>query len=372
MTSYLTSAQLGAALDVRDLTDPARGPHGMQRLSGDIVQAVAALRRSTVRHVRHSPLVSVAANYDALGYGSTDVTRHERYSRYVSPTVMLRSHTSAMLPPVLAHHDRTDNVLYAAAGLAYRRDAIDRTHTGEPHQLDLWWLTRGGPADRQELTGRLAAIAEATLPGCRWRVLDSPHSYTIGGRQLDVLDPVSGQWLELAEGGVIAPWLLDAAGLSSKRWSGVAAGLGLDRALMLRKQIPDIRLLRSADPRVSVQMLDLTRYQPVSMMPGVRRDLSVAVAWDTDEQIVGDRVRAALGDRAADLESVELLSVTSYDDLPAAARRRLGIGLGQANALVRVTLRPIERTLTSAEANRLRDAIYATIHEGAVQDLICG
>jgi phenylalanyl-tRNA synthetase alpha chain len=203
-------------------------------------------------------------------------------------------------------------------------------------------------------------------------VTDSPHSYTTDGLQLDVLDPGDGEWLELAEGGLIAPWLLAAAGLPPAGWSGVAAGVGLDRALMVRKQIPDIRLLRSTDPRVSAQLLDLAPYQPVSLMPAASRDLSVVVAWGTDEEVLGDRVRMALGDRAADLESVELVSLTSYDDLPASARRRLGIGLGQANALVRLTLRPIERTLTSVQANRIRDAVYLAIHEGPVQELICG
>lgn len=371
MTSYLNPVQLRAALELRDLTDPAAGPHGMQLLTDDLVHAIAARQDSAVRRVRHNPLVSVAANYDALGYAAADTTRNERYSRYVSPTVMLRSHTSAMLPPVLACHDRTDNVLYAAAGLAYRRDAIDRTHTGEPHQLDLWWLTRGVRPTPQDLAERLGAIAQVASPDCRWRVTRSPHSYTTDGLQLDVLDPSSGQWLELAEGGLIAPWLLNAAGLPSTGWSGIAAGLGLDRALMIRKQIPDIRLLRSSDPRVSAQMQDLQPYQPVSMLPPIRRDLSVVVAWGTNEEVIGDRVRAALGDRVEDLESVELLSSTAYDDLPANARRRLGIGLGQANALVRLSLRPIERTLTSDEANRLRDAVYVAIHEGTERDLIC-
>lgn len=372
MTSYLTPDGLRAALELRDLSAPDQGAHAMQLLADDLVRSVAALRDSAVRPVRHSPLVAVAANYDALGYGVADVTRNERYSRYVSPTVMLRSHTSAMLPSALAQHDRTDNVLYAAAGLAYRRDAIDRTHTGAPHQLDLWWVTRSARPTHDDLVSQLDAIAQAALPGCRWRVTPSPHSYTTGGLQLDVLDRGAGDWLELAEGGLIAPWLLDAVGLPSANWSGVAAGLGLDRALMMRKGIPDIRLLRSPDPRVARQMVDLAPYQPVSLMPAISRDLSVVVPWGTDEEVLGDRVRSALGDRVADLESVQLVALTSYDDLPAGARRRLGLGRGQANALVRLRLRPIERTMTSAEANELRDAVYLAIHEGPVRELICG
>ena len=371
MTRYLTLDELRTALELRDLTDPTRGAHAIQLLGEGIAQAVAALDDCAIRQVRQSPLVSVAANYDALGYETSDITRNERYSRYVGPTVMLRSHTSAMLPPTLAAHDGTDNVLYAAAGLAYRRDAIDRTHTGEPHQLDLWRVTRGRPG-HEDLVAALGAVAEAVLPGCRWRVTPSPHHYTVDGQQLDVWDTDTGEWLELAEGGIIAPWLLKSVGIPTDSWSGVAMGLGLDRALMLRKRIPDIRLLRSSDPRVASQMLNLAVYQPVSLMPPITRDLSVVVSWGVDEEIIGDRVRSSLGARAADLESVQLLTLTSYDDLPEGARRRLGLRLGQANALVRLTLRSIERTLTSAEANELRDAAYLAIHEGPVVELAAG
>ncbi|GAB3498904.1 PheS-related mystery ligase SrmL [Flexivirga lutea] len=370
MTSYLSSAELRAALDLRDLTDPDCGPHALQLMSDDIIRAVTALGAGPVRSVRQSPLVSIAGNYDALGYDRSDVTRNERYSRYVSPTVMLRSHTSAMLPPTLASHDGTSDVVYAAAGLAYRRDAIDRTHTGEPHQLDLWRVTSERPRTVEDVVEQLSTVARAVLPGCRWRVTASHHSYTLDGRQLDVWDAARGEWLELAEGGLIAPWLLDVVGLPSARWTGVAAGLGLDRALMLRKRIPDIRLLRATDPRVAAQMLDLSLYRPVSLMPPARRDLSVVSSWGIDEEVLGDRVRSALGDRAADLEAVELLAVTTYDDLPQGARVRLGLHAGQVNALVRLTLRAIGRTLTAAEANRLRDTVYLAIHEGPVRELI--
>ena len=58
----------------------------------------AALAKSwgiDARTARTSPLVSVSDNYDKLGFEPSAVTRDQRYSRYVSPTVMLRSHTSA-------------------------------------------------------------------------------------------------------------------------------------------------------------------------------------------------------------------------------------------------------------------------------------
>jgi phenylalanyl-tRNA synthetase alpha chain len=148
--------------------------------------------------------------------------------------------------------------------------------------------------------------------------------------------------------------------------TGLAMGLGLDRLLMLRKGIPDLRLLRARDPRVAAQMLDLAPYRAVSSMPPVTRDLSIAVdAGDTPEDL-GDRVRAALGDRASSVEDVAIASTTAHGELSPAARARLGMAPGQVNLLVRVVLRDLDRTLTADEANELRDRIYAALHRGAV------
>ena len=59
-----------------------------------------------------------------------------------------------------------------------------------------------------------------------------------------------------------------------------------------------------------------------------------------------------------------VLGETPYADLPAAARERLGIGEGQKNMLLRLVVRSHERTLTAADANRLRDHVYAALHDG--------
>jgi phenylalanyl-tRNA synthetase alpha chain len=113
-------------------------------------------------------------------------------------------------------------------------------------------------------------------------------------------------------------------------------------------------------------MQDLAPYRAVSMTPPVLRDLSIAVDADDTAEDLGDRVRGALGDRAAAVESVEVVTETAHDALPAAARARIGLGPGQKNLLVRVVLRDLDRTLTAAEANTLRDRIYAALHRGTV------
>ena len=151
-------------------------------------------------------------------------------------------------------------------------------------------------------------------------------------------------------------------------WHGLALGLGLDRFLMLRKGIPDIRLLRSSDPRIAEQMLDLAAYRPMSSMPAITRDLSVAVDADDDVEELGDRVRDALGEDADAVEGVQVRSATPYDQLPTSAVNRMGMAPNHKNVLVRVELRHLERTLTDADANALRDRIYGALHRGTTHE----
>src|SRR3954453_1209195 len=369
--SVLTSAELHAALALRDLTDPAQGPHAIQLIVDSIRTTLGtAWPYTEIWTRRDHPVVPLADNYDNLGYATDAVTREARYTRYVSETEVLRSHTSAMIPPALrelAVSDASD-VLMICAGICYRRDSVDWQHTGTPHQLDLWRISRNVTLGEPELEDMIARLVDTVLPGQTYRTVPAVHPYTIHGRQIDVL--LDDQWIEIGECGVAAPDVLRKAGLDES-WTGLAMGPGLDRLLMLRKGIRDIRLLRSTDPRVASQMLDLSPYKAVSSMPPVRRDLSVVVgaSADVSAEVLGDKVRDALGPNADAAESLEVLGETLYDDLPATARERLQMTAGQRNLLVRLVLRPVDRTLTDAEANSLRDKVYRALPEGPVLEL---
>lgn len=347
---YLTPAGLAADLAVRDLTDPGQGPHALQLLVRDILSAVTARWPGAALTIhRGDRVVDVADNYDLLGYTPRAATRDSRYTRYVAEGRMLRSQTSALIPGALREVTAAE-ALIACPGIVYRRDAIDRLHTGTPHQLDLWRLTTG-PAHLPELA---AVVLAAALPGVPWRSRPAGHPYTTDGLELQAKAAGEGGWVEVGECGVAAGHVLRRDGIA-----GLALGLGLDRVLMLRKGIDDIRLLRSSDPRVAAQMLDLTPYAPVSAQPAAGRDLSVAAPGDVTAEDLGDRIRELLGADAHLVEEVGILSITPPAALPEASRARLGLRDDEVNVLLRVVLRDLRGALPKQRANALRDRIWA-------------
>lgn len=359
----LTPEALERALILRDLSDLRQGPHAMQQIVKAIYGALAS-RWHCQRYLhRTSPILSVAENYDQLGYPPDGAARDARYTRYVTTTHLLRTMTSAMIPGLLRglSLDPPDDLLLICPGLVYRRDTIDRLHTGEPHQLDLWRIKQGclTPEDLREM---IQSVIEAALPGRQYRVAPASHPYTIDGVQIDVA--VGEEWVEVGECGMAAPAILTQAGLDGENMTGLAMGLGLDRLLMIRKGIDDIRLLRSDDPRVAQQMLDLSPYVPVSNQPPIRRDLSIAVDKALTAEELGDRIREAMHDCVDQLESIDVLDQTPYENLPSAAHKRMGMEPGQKNVLLRLVIRHPVRTLTSEAANTIRDRVYQTIHQG--------
>ena len=313
-TQLIDAAAYRHSLALRDLTDAALGPHAMQLLVHDAIAALRTAWRCPVIVYRAPPLVALSDNYDDLGYPPDGAARDARYTRYLTPELVLRTQTSAMIPRALCMIEAAgyDDVLLACPGLTYRRDTIDRLHVAEPHQLDLWRVKRG-TATREDLSEMIALVAAAMLPGVELRLDPAAHPYTIDG--LEVHGAVEGRWVEILECGRAHPTLLESAGLSASCYCGLAMGIGLDRMLMLRKGVDDIRALRSEDPRIASQMLDLQRYRSVSSLPPIQRDLSIAVDTSMSSEEIGDTVRSTLGERSRAVESIDVVSQTPWLEL---------------------------------------------------------
>lgn len=341
----------------------------MPQLIQEIHTALAQSWKCQRQIIRTCPIVPVANNYDRLGYPKEGAARDARYSRYISEGLMLRTQTSAAIPDALAglHLDPPEDLLLILPGIVYRRDSIDRLHCAEPHQLDLWRITNRQGAEAvtaYDLKQMIAIVMKAALPKTEWRLIDSPHPYTDQGVQIDAL--WNNEWIEVGECGLIAREILEAASLH--RHCGLAMGLGLDRLLMIRKNISDIRLLRSTDLRIKKQLQDLAPYEPVSAMPAIARDLSICVHASTSEEEIGDRIREHITEWAA-IESLQIKSETPYEKLPVSAQERMGMHKDQKNILLHLIIRHMEKTLTDGEANLIRNKVYDLLHEGSKREV---
>ncbi|MBQ2639688.1 MAG: phenylalanine--tRNA ligase subunit alpha [Bacilli bacterium] len=68
-----------------------------------------------------------------------------------------------------------------------------------------------------------------------------------GGKGCKVCNNVG--WIEVMPGGVIHPNVLKSAGLDPEEWTGFYINIGLDRLVMMRYGVDDVRLFHSADLR---------------------------------------------------------------------------------------------------------------------------
>ena len=291
----------------------------------NVTSAIARWSGLAADIVRRQPVVPITDNYDRLFYEPDAIARSARYSHYIDAQHMLRTHTTAAIPALLA--ETGSDRLIVCPGLVYRRDVVDRMHVGEPHQVD-FWIARRARLRRAKLLEMIAVVVETMLPGHDYRCNETIHPYTMNGLEVEVR--IGERWVEVLECGEIHPWLLNESNVPSQQWSGLAMGIGLDRLVMLIKQIDDIRLLRSSDPRIARQMLTLDPYEPVSNQPATQRDMSICVA-DPDLELLGDRIRDVLGERGDWVENVELIQASDYASVPEKARERLGMSPGQQN-----------------------------------------
>ena len=248
----LPPGALARALALRDLSDPAQGPHAVQRVLDAAVKALAATWRCEVAVHRASPVVPIATDRDPVAGDEPPGT---------FGTNALRTRTAAMVPPlldVLAAAPPADALL-VCPGIVFRRDPDGGVRTA--HEADLWRIRRGGPLGVRDLAQMIGAVARAVAPGLAPSAIPAASPRLAEGRQLDVR--VRGAWREIGRCGIAVPAMLAEAGLPGDA-SALAMTLDLDALVMLAKGIDDVGLLRAEDPAIAAQMLDLAPYVPPS------------------------------------------------------------------------------------------------------------
>jgi phenylalanyl-tRNA synthetase alpha chain len=94
----------------------------------ELIAAVARWSGLPADIVRRSPVVLITDNYDRLFYEPDAIARSARYSHYIDDIHMLRTHTTAGIPPLLAETRIYRHTVWP--GLGFRLEVFGVPHAG--------------------------------------------------------------------------------------------------------------------------------------------------------------------------------------------------------------------------------------------------
>ena len=182
-------------------------------------------------------------NFTALNIPEDHPARDMQDTFYLGGDLLMRTHTS----PVQIRHleENPPPVRIVAPGRVYRRDAVDATHSPVFHQVEVLAIDEG--LDFSHLRGTVSHFLKAFFGDLPVRFRASYFPFTEPSAEVDV--QWRGRWLEVMGCGMVDPAVLEGMGLDPERWSGFAAGLGVERFCMVRHGIDDIRRLFTSDLR---------------------------------------------------------------------------------------------------------------------------
>ncbi|HEY5334738.1 MAG TPA: phenylalanine--tRNA ligase subunit alpha [Mycobacteriales bacterium] len=208
-------------------------------------------------------------NFDALNFGGDHPARELQDTLAVGPAdahLVLRTHTSPVQIRSLLGRDLP--VYVVCPGRVYRADAIDATHLPVFTQIEGLAVDRG--LTMAHLRGTLdTLVREMFGPGLRTRLRPNYFPFTEPSAEMDLLcfvchgasaDPgaepcrtcSSEGWIEWGGCGMVHPNVLRSAGIDPDDYSGFAFGLGVERTLMFRNGLTDLRDVLDGDVRFSL------------------------------------------------------------------------------------------------------------------------
>jgi phenylalanyl-tRNA synthetase alpha chain len=182
-------------------------------------------------------------NFTALNIPEHHPARDMQDTFYLEDGRLLRTHTSPVQIRYLENNPPPVRVI--APGRVFRRDAVDATHSPVFHQVEVLAIDEG--LDFTHLRGTVTAFLQQFFGDLPVRFRASYFPFTEPSAEVDV--QWRGRWLEVMGCGMVDPAVLTGMGLDPERWSGFAAGLGVERFCMVRHGIDDIRRLYTSDLR---------------------------------------------------------------------------------------------------------------------------
>ena len=252
-----------------DVTEPTRrNPQGARHPLTVLMEDVADFFVSMGWDIAEGPEVEHEwFNFDALNFGPDHPARQMQDTFYVEgveqagnresleaqPNLVLRTHTS----PVQSHTmlERGAPLYIACPGRVFRTDALDSTHTPVFHQVE--GLAVDKHLTMAHLKGTLDHFARAMFgPEAKTRLRPSFFPFTEPSAEMDLWFPQKkggAGWIDCGGCGMVNPEVLKNAGIDTDVYSGFAFGMGIERTLMLRHGIADMRDMVEGDVRFSLQ-----------------------------------------------------------------------------------------------------------------------
>ncbi len=195
-------------------------------------------------------------NFEALNIPKDHPARDTQDTFYVSENVVLRTQTSSVQVRVM--EQKRPPIRIIAPGRVYRSDAVDATHSPVFHQIEGLVVDRG--VTMADLKGTLETLAKQ-LYGEEAKIRFRPHHFpfTEPSAEVDVSCFACGGkgcrlckgegWIEILGAGMVHPQVLRVCNIDPEEYSGFAFGMGLERIVMRRFDIQDIRMFFENDMR---------------------------------------------------------------------------------------------------------------------------
>ncbi len=188
-------------------------------------------------------------NFEALNIPLSHPARDELDNFYIDPRTMLRSQTSTVQIRVMENQKPPVRII--SPGRVYRPDTVDATHYFMFHQVEGLYVDEG--VTMADLKTCVDQFCKAYFgPEVATRFRPSFFPFTEPSAEIDVLfhnADGSTRWIELGGCGMVDPNVLQAVNCDPETCTGFAFGMGIERMVMRKHHITDIRLLFEADVR---------------------------------------------------------------------------------------------------------------------------
>jgi phenylalanyl-tRNA synthetase alpha chain len=189
-------------------------------------------------------------NFDALNIGPDHPARTMMDTFYLAAAgVVLRTHTSPVQARTML--TRKPPIYVVCPGRCYRTDEVDATHSPVFHQVEGLVVDKG--ITMAHLKGTLDHFARAMFgPEATTRLRPSYFPFTEPSGEVDLWFPHhrdGPRWVEWGGCGMVNPRVLRACGVDPEVHSGFAFGMGIERTLMFRHGISDMRDMVEGDVR---------------------------------------------------------------------------------------------------------------------------